>query len=1107
MPEGMLLPMGTRIGPYTLKDPIGRGATATVYSAVDGEGRELAVKVRRRGVTAYDRRFLREFESMRSLRLPGVVRVHHAGLDEDLLWFSMDRVLGRTFFRAIHDHKDLDRRVKAAVRLGRHLLETVGALHQAGVVHRDLKPTNVLVDGEDRICVLDFGIVRYFGDRDTSSAAGGEVLGTVPFMAPEQVTGLPIDASVDQYAVGLLLHEAIAGRRPRPATTLGWIPRICLERLVPLASLYREVPRGLSALIEDLLRVDPRDRPSAEEAARMLRRIEAGWDSQDWPEPAFVDPGEWWVELEGVLGQTRYRPVQVLEGPAGSGRGRIAEQVHRMAIMQGVWPVHLRCRVDHVGGPLLEFLEVLLRFGYDDAWVQGILGDDGDTLRRMWPGLPLPGTVVGGRMPTQDEIASALARTMDRTAARKPLLVIVHDLERVDPLTARALAQIAARCGRTLGLLVLHDDRWMTTLSHQVVSGLQGRSGATVHRMKPLPQELARQVASVLCPQTTPPMIGPCMPQHAVEAGLAALARWRREPFKPPGSILWPLVVRRVPVPVPVYESLVGRGALKSPWVRLVDDAIELATERARTGVASRLADLQGSARSLARAWEAWDTELGTVGKVEDLPELLLLAGDGAAAWRPTARAAAEAEDVGRYADARRFLFLLDTLPAPADLESDVAFDLAYIRARVALRTEVNAPRTSLLEACERLARTPAQELLVRLVQSEHKLREGQPRPALVGALRVASVAGDEDPHLAVRALLVAAQARLVLDQLDEVPHQLARAEEILVQRPDHRLSVQVANWQAEYLLRAHDLAGCRALSQATISRAAEARYVRGAAFAASRLGRVLRMLGKRREAEHQTRTAREGLASTGDVVLDAEALLALATLLVERGDAAGAKHLLDDTVRRIRGFHLDHLLPTAMRVALQIATAELDTTQAAMALVPLEAQPEAEAEIPAVVVRWWRVRADVDRAFRVPAPASEGYGRCLWHLERARAALAAGLDDDTLMEGRRALRIAVDAGFGELALYAGLVLGVLDREPRPWEDLLAAAGRSLHTELYLGALEMEARRLDAHGDTEAARAVWRTLRVRSKELGYLPGVEEAEGWLSATYGDEITRA
>ncbi len=226
---------GTPIGPYILGERLGSGASATVYLGHDAAGRPFAVKVRRRGQADMDRRFLREFESMRLLRVPGVVQVHQAGIDEDLLWFSMDRVFGRPFHDALSEEAYLVERVERTVHLGRQLCTILGALHDAGFVHRDVKPSNVLVDAGGDVHVLDFGIGRYFGDQDTLSHSG-EVLGTVPYMAPEQLAGLPTDEKLDLFAAGLMLHEAIAGKRQRPLTTVGWIPRICLDRLPPLAT-------------------------------------------------------------------------------------------------------------------------------------------------------------------------------------------------------------------------------------------------------------------------------------------------------------------------------------------------------------------------------------------------------------------------------------------------------------------------------------------------------------------------------------------------------------------------------------------------------------------------------------------------------------------------------------------------------------------------------------------------------------------------------------------------------------------------------------------------------------------------------------------------------
>jgi hypothetical protein len=274
--------------------------------------------------------------------------------------------------------------------------------------------------------------------------------------------------------------------------------------------------------------------------------------------------------------------------------------------------------------------------------------------------------------------------------------------------------------------------------------------------------------------------------------------------------------------------------------------------------------------------------------------------------------------------------------------------------------------------------------------------------------------------------------------------------------------------------------------------------YVRGRAFASSRLGRVLRQLGRRREAERQTIAAREAFAQTGDVFLDAGTGLALATLRAERGEVLGARHLLDQSIRRIRTLHLDHFLPSAMRLTLQLATAQLDQTEASMALSALEELSDQDFETPSVLARWWRVRGDFDRARAVDPPKPNTYGFGAWKLERARAALASGDRRTAYAEAAATGELASSAGFTELATHADLIVGLLDNiGARAWGDLIRKATSSLWTEVYLAALEVDARRESETGNHEEASQKWRALRARAAELGYRPAVEEADGWLS----------
>jgi tRNA A-37 threonylcarbamoyl transferase component Bud32 len=1085
---------GTRIGPYTVRRTIGRGATALVVLARGAQGDEVAVKVRRRGVPAADRRFLREFESMRTLRLPGVVRVFEAGIDARHVWFSMEYVRGIDV--VAHTRVATGReRVARALDVGVQLLDVLAALHAAGLAHRDIKPSNVLVDDRGKVQVLDFGIGRFF-DRG-SRTDGEEASGTLPYMAPEQLAGLGGDHAVDLFATGLMLHEALAGARPAPANPLGWVTRTCLERLEPLAMRLPEVPRRLSRLVEDLLHVDPRRRPSAQAAAGTLRRVGAEPDSHDWPEPPFVDPGPWWERLEGRLGDPGERFVQVLDGPAGSGRRRAVEQLQRHALLQGVRTLHVTCDATRVGGPIREALEAVLGDGGDETRVRRIVGGGSGALRQMWPHLPLPAGPSEEPVPTMTRVAEAAAELLARAAAESDLLLVIHALEQVDALSARALHRLAIRADEALGMVLLHDPRWATPLSERVIGGLEARHGAGHLRVPPLDARAADAVRRAVSPEAPVAGGGPTSPQRAVEEGYAALAAFRGEPWGAPGAHLWPLAVHE-PLPVDVLTELVGDGIRTSPWVRAHGGSLALAGDTARRAARSRLADLPRAARTLAETWSRLDPDAPAA----DLARLYLLGGRPEDARPHVVRAALAALVGGRYAVSRQWLFLVDTLPEDPAAATD--FPLAAAKARVALVTEAEQPRDLLVEACEAAARTEPHRAEADLLRATYRLRQGAVRPALVAALRIASPGRAPTRRLAVDALVLATRCRLRLGHLDDARAQLTRAEALLAGAPQdplpRHLEDEVALLRAELLLRTEELDAAGAQAEALLLHAHRRDHLHDHARAAHLLARVLRLVGRRRRAESLARTAVTDAVETGDLGLEAMASLTLATLLVERGDAGAARRLLDDAIRRLRSLRQEDLLPRALRVALQVAVAHNDAHTADVALATFRDDPTADPEAPAVLVRWWRGRGDLEAALSVPGPTPGSWAHLLWQAERARVHLVAGDPSLAAREAARARSRAADQGFDEVELYARLLQqAALHVHTDTWDPTVREAAAGTWTELCFGALELDARRRAADGDHAGATSRWQALRARCEELGYHPGWEEAAGWLDAS--------
>ncbi|MCO4743543.1 MAG: serine/threonine-protein kinase PknK [Proteobacteria bacterium] len=1077
MTHARTLPVGSPIGPYTVVAPLGEGASAVVYHAVDSTGRDVAVKVRASSTPAADRLFLREFESLRTIRIPGVVQVQEAGIDGSNLWFSMDRVEGSPFVDYIRAQSG--DAVAQTTRLGRQLLDVLDALHQSGFIHRDIKPSNVLVDTDGRVQLLDFGIARFFAERDTTrSTQHRKLLGTLPYMAPEQLAALPLTPAADVFAVALMMHEAIGGSRTRPRNAFGWIRMTCLEALTPLATTHREVSLGLSKVLERMLDIDPRLRPTAKEAVRTLRMLETGTELPMWPEPPFVDPGPWWEPAESVLTGDGPR-AWVIEGPSGSGRRRIADHLKRLGALQGVWGIEVQCRVDSVGGPVETLLDAVLRPTRHAPWSHQIMRPHAPLLRRLWPTLPLSGSGLMERTPTTAEVADTVCDLLTALAAKHALLIVVRDAERIDRLTRTVLATLARRTGKNIGLLVLHDPRWQTNSSERLVASME-RDGAGVLQAQPPTPEASQAIAGSLCPARQAAKVqGP--PLRAVEAGLTSLARWRDTPFTPAASAPWPLAVRSAPLPTDVLTRLAGPSAIHNAWAREGEYGWVLDSRVAVQSVQSGMDSLAAAARRLADAWIASGLRAD-----DEIAALRILAGTPELASDHALAAASRAAGRGRYAEARRWLQVIEGL-----LPGDVAppFALAALQAEVAQVTDSGTGPEQLLERAEELASSPEDDQRCKLLRAELLFSAGETRSALVSALRIASPRPGLDGALAARALQLAARARLAMSSPD-AERELARAAKLVTTKSASDLRVRQGNAAADLALARGDLSDTRQRSRHALRLASEAGHLGGAAACSARMGRVLRRLGRRRQAEDYARAAREAFQESGDHRAHAAVTLALATLVAERSDVAVARPLLDQAVRRIRGLHLTHLLPQAMVLSLELSTLRADAAEANVALIAID--PNEHEEAAAAIVRWWRTRGEAVRALSVPAPTSS-WGLALFHLQRALAHVAAGTDHQR--DAKRAVELAEDGAFAEVALHARMLLTAQAPET-DWAPLRDQARRSLHIEIHLGAMALDARRAYDRGEHDSSRRQWEVLRTRARQLGYRPAVEEADGWL-----------
>lgn len=271
LPAGHLL-----AGRYEIQQLVGVGAQGTVYRAHDRELTEtVAVKVLRPELLA-DRTVLERFKAevrlARRISHPAVVRTHDVGESEGMHFLTMEYVEGLTARDLLDSRGRLG--VSAVLALAAQLTRALEAAHAQGVIHRDIKPQNLLLDSQGSLKVMDFGVSRITGSAAASGEAG-LLIGTPDYMAPEQLLGQDIDARADLYATGVVLFECLTGQLPfRAESLVARIAKALNEDAPTLADAADDVPPALVALVARLLAREPEARPaSAQELLRLLEQI------------------------------------------------------------------------------------------------------------------------------------------------------------------------------------------------------------------------------------------------------------------------------------------------------------------------------------------------------------------------------------------------------------------------------------------------------------------------------------------------------------------------------------------------------------------------------------------------------------------------------------------------------------------------------------------------------------------------------------------------------------------------------------------------------------------------------------------------------------------
>jgi serine/threonine protein kinase len=267
-------PWSTRVldDRYRLGDRLGGGAAAEVYRALDERlQRPVAVKLFRGDAAAQLQRHEAEMRTLASLDHPSLVGVYDAGTDDasGAPFLVMQLVEGSTLADELYNGALPPERAAA---YGAALADALAYVHERGFVHRDVKPANVLISGDGRVHLADFGIARLVDSAHETRT--GDVLGTPGYFSPEQVTGDPVGPPTDIYALGIVLIECVTGKRPFEGGPM----EVALARVNRAPDIPTSLPEPWRVLLRAMTMRDPAQRPAASTVADSLRRIAAGLD-------------------------------------------------------------------------------------------------------------------------------------------------------------------------------------------------------------------------------------------------------------------------------------------------------------------------------------------------------------------------------------------------------------------------------------------------------------------------------------------------------------------------------------------------------------------------------------------------------------------------------------------------------------------------------------------------------------------------------------------------------------------------------------------------------------------------------------------------------------
>lgn len=498
---------------YEIVSELGRGGMGVVYKGHDPLlDRDVAIKVISPGVltSEIEQRFALEAKVVAQMDHPSIVSIFDFGHHEGSLFFVMPVLLGHGLHRLIRERS---LRLGDILDIGIDVADALGYSHERGVIHRDVKPENIMVsraeDGALRVRVMDFGLARR--TRVTALTKTGVLVGTASYISPEQVTGQPVDGRSDIYSLGTVLYHCVTSDVPFTGELQSVVYRIVHEIPQSPRALGAEIDEEFEGIVLSCLSKTPEARPqTAKELKQLLQsyrsRVHSGARLKsvtmarsahvERPPAPFVDRTEEIKQLQqrlnlAVAGECQF---VVVSGEPGVGKTRLLEELETLARARRIRVLHGRFVEQDAAFPYHGFCETIQdyfrRKEASSAPSYPDFSDIGPDLIALFPMLreieairsssgenSLPVAPVEARSPeSRHQIFELLARTLTRLAGGGPLLLLLEDLHGAE-LSLEALPYIVRRLGPTPTLIVGTYRSTEVDREHPLTLGLEGFRG------------------------------------------------------------------------------------------------------------------------------------------------------------------------------------------------------------------------------------------------------------------------------------------------------------------------------------------------------------------------------------------------------------------------------------------------------------------------------------------------------------------------------------------------------------------------------------------------------------------------------------------------------